>query len=149
MKVLVTGHRKFKLENYDCGWIRLALQQAIYDLKQKHGGFLGYAGMASGVDLWFCAECENQDVSFVACIPFEEQAETMDKEDAEMREHWIGAAGFVKHVKNSWMVEECDMGIVVWDGNKGGTHNVVQQLIEKKKSFIWINPVAQKVWDCS
>lgn len=148
MKVLITGHRLFKLENYDIDWIRLAIQQAVYELKQKHGGFLGYSGMASGVDLWFCAECENQDISYVACIPFEEQADTMSPEEAAAREHRIGAAGRVMNVKNSWMVEQCDMGIVVWDGNKGGTHNVLQQLVENKKGFVWINPVAQKIWHC-
>lgn len=148
MKILITGHRKFKLETYDIEWIKLALQETIYDLKKEYGGFLGLSGMASGVDLWFCNECEQQDISFIACIPFEEQAATMSEDDADNRKKLIDAAGKVMYVKNSWMVEHCDMGIVVWDGNKGGTHNVLQQLIEKNKPFIWINPVGQKIWKC-
>lgn len=149
MKVLITGHRKHKLENYDTAWIKLALEQAIYDIKQRYGGFIGLSGMASGVDLWFCRECENQDISFIACIPFPEQRDTMSKEDQEEREHQIGTADRVMDVKNSWMVEHADMGIVVWDGNKGGTHNVLQQLVEAKKPFVWINPVGQRVWHCN
>jgi uncharacterized protein with von Willebrand factor type A (vWA) domain len=46
------------------------------------------------------------------------------------------------------LVEHCDIGIVIWDGNKGGTHNVLQQLVEKSKSFYWINPVKQVIWKC-
>lgn len=148
MKVLVTGHRKFKLENYDCDWIRLALEQVVGDLLIKHGYLRGYSGMASGVDLWFCAELGVRNLAYVACIPFEGQEDTMSKEDAEFRKYLLSGAVETRSVKNSWMVEECDMGIVVWDGNKGGTHNVVQQLIERKKSFIWINPVAQSIYHC-
>lgn len=43
------------------------------------------------------------------------------------------------------MVEIIDYGIIVWDGNKGGTHNVFQQMIENKKGFVWINPVSEKI----
>ena len=68
--------------------------------------------------------------------------------DRELREGLLKTAVEVREVKNSWMVEECDMGIVVWDGNKGGTHNVLQQLIEKKKPFIWLNPVSCKIYHC-
>lgn len=45
------------------------------------------------------------------------------------------------------MVEKADTGLVVWDGNKGGTHNVFQQLVEKKKPFVWINPVNEKFYE--
>ena len=148
MKLLVTGHREFKLQTYDINWIRQALKEVVGQLKEKHGYVRGYAGMASGVDLWFCESCKWHEVNYVACIPFEGQEETMDEWQAHVRQIHIQDAIEVRKVKNSWMVEECDMGIVVWDGNKGGTHNVVQQLVEKKKSFIWINPVAQSIYFC-
>jgi uncharacterized phage-like protein YoqJ len=64
------------------------------------------------------------------------------------REELLAGAVEIKKVKNSWMVEHCDTAIVVWDGNKGGTANVVQQLVEGKKNFYWINPVAKVVWKC-
>ena len=81
-------------------------------------------------------------------IPFQEQSETMGDEENKLRQFYIDNSSSVIIMKNSLMVEKSDMGIVVWDGNKGGTHNVVQQLIEKNKPFIWINPVGQKVWKC-
>jgi len=72
----------------------------------------------------------------------------MSAEDAILRQKYINSAQNVLSVKNSWMIEKADIGIVVWDGNKGGTHNVLQQLVEKKKSFQWINPVSETVWEC-
>ncbi len=73
----------------------------------------------------------------------------MSVEDAELREYFLNNSIRKMNVKNSWMVENADMGIVVWDGNKGGTHNVLQQLVENKKDFIWINPVSQKIYYCN
>ncbi len=148
MKVLITGHRLAKLENYDKEWILGAILKTVMELNREHGYIRGYAGMAGGVDLWFCRILSDFKLSYVACIPFEEQAATMDANEAAAREKLIEKATEKRKVKNSWMVEQVEMGIVVWDGNKGGTHNVVQQLIEKKKSFIWINPVSQVIWKC-
>jgi uncharacterized phage-like protein YoqJ len=148
MKLLVTGHRKHKLATYDVEWIELAIIDALQTVQESHGFIRGYAGMAGGVDLWFCQACVDAAIPFVACVPFEGQEETTDEDERLARHHLLKAAYEIRHVKNSWMVEECDMGIVVWDGNKGGTHNVVQQLIEKKKPFIWINPVARVTWNC-
>lgn len=148
MRVVITGHRIQKLEQYDLGYIQFAIDDVISELKKECGISIAYSGMASGVDLWFCQSCDWNDVPYIACVPFEEQSETMSTEDATLRKKLISEAKEVKSVRNSWMVENCDIGIVVWDGNKGGTHNVLQQLVEKKKNFYWINPVLRKTWKC-
>lgn len=146
MNLLITGHRKHKLENYDCEWIKDAITMVLMEAQTEYGFIRGYVGMASGVDLWFCESCRYLNIPYVACIPFEEQDKTMSKDDAEKRNELIKQSVEIKNVKNSWMVEQAQQGIVVWDGNKGGTHNVLQQLIENKKSFWWINPVSRRVW---
>ncbi len=148
MNVLITGHRIQKLKNYNIRWIQDAISNTLEKIQKKNGYVRGFSGMASGVDLWFCDSCGCLDIPYVACIPFEEQNETMDFKWQNLRESVIAAAVEVKHVKNSWMVEKCDAGIVVWDANKGGTHNVVQQLVEKNKGFYWLNPVKQCIWEC-
>lgn len=148
MKLLISGHRIHKLSTYHIPWIKLTIGEQLESLVAKHGYVRGYSGMASGVDLWFCQECSARQIPYVACIPFDEQGDTMSKEDREYRDQLIKVAVEVRKVKNSWIVEECDMALVVWNGDKGGTHNVVQQLVEKNKPFHWINPVAMKVWDC-
>lgn len=149
MKLLISGHRKYKLEGcYDTGWIRRALFGEMQRLHNDHCVGRAYSGMASGVDLWFCDYCVSLAIPYVACIPFDEQGDTMEPGDKVSRDHLIRLAAETRKVKNSWMVEQADRAIIVWDGNKGGTHNVLQQMVEARKPFSWINPVGQKVWLC-
>ncbi len=147
MKVLITGHRRAKLVNYSADWIHAALYETLAEMAEN-GYVRGYVGMADGVDLLFCQHCNMLSIPYVACVPFDEQDDYMSDSDKWVRKQMIDAAAEVRNVRNSWMLEEADMGIVVWDGNKGGTHDVVQQLIEKKKDFVWLNPVSQVVWKC-
>lgn len=145
MKVLVTGHRLFKLQTYDLDWIRESIELAILSFP---GMAVGLSGVASGVDLWFCQKCYNLSIPFIACPPFEEQANTIDEPEKELRNWCLKPAADIWKIRNSQMVLRSDAAIVVFDGNKGGTHNVVQQLIEHSKPFIWINPVGKKIWEC-
>lgn len=146
MKLAVTGHRLFKLASYDVAWIKWAIEDAL--VAHSHMVSYGYAGMASGVDLWFCEACVALGIPFAACIPFEAQRDAMEADETVARDVLIAKAAETLFVRNRVMVERCDMGMVVWDGNKGGTHNVLQQLVEAGKPFLWINPVAKKVWNC-
>ena len=147
MKVLISGHRKFKLENYNTDLIKLGIEEAL-EYWSSQGIGVGLSGMASGVDLWFCQICINMGIPYIACPPFEEQDKTMEDSDALLRKELLNKASSVWKIRNSNMVEMCDGGIIVWDGNKGGTHNVFQQMIERNKPFIWLNPVGQKIWNC-
>lgn len=146
MKTLVTGHRFYKLEAYDILWIRQAIIDAMENTFLQHTS-IGLSGMASGVDLWFCGTCFFLKKRYIACIPFKEQDKTMEEHERITRESWIKNAAEVWSCRNSHMVEKADAGLVVWDGNKGGTHNVIQQLIEHNKPFVWINPVGKKIWE--
>ncbi len=144
MKTLITGHRLHKLLSYDTDWIKLAIYEAFITTFLKDTTY-GLSGMASGVDLWFCEELLNMHIPYAACIPFEGQEETMDDDSAILRANLITNAAEVLSIRNSAMVEKADAALVVFDGNKGGTHNVFQQLIEWNKPFVWINPVGQKI----
>lgn len=145
MKTLISGHRLFKLNDYDVDFIKLAIDEAIDNIINKYGIIIGYSGMASGVDLWFCRSCLDKKMSYVACIPFEEQQELVEEHEKEERLYLIDNASSVLHIRNSVMVNRVDYGIIVWDGNKGGTHNVFQQMLEHQKEFIWINPISEKL----
>ena len=131
---------------HDIAWVKGAVSSVV--LEQYNCGKLTYglSGMASGVDLWFCQACLENKIPYCACPPFEEQNLEMKKDEAIERSLLIEQASAIKKVRNSWMVENCDGGIVVWNGGKGGTHNVVEQLVEKNKPFVWINPVGKKIW---
>ena len=147
MRVLISGHRLHKLQGYNINWIKSAIEESL-DYWGTRGLAFGLSGMASGVDLWFCDICRAMEIPYIACPPFEEQYETMDAESAKHREICLANAIEIKKIRNSSMINLSDGGIIVWDGNKGGTHNVLQQMVEKQKSFTWINPVSEKVWNC-
>lgn len=146
MRTLITGHRLHKLTCYDTDWIKLAILAALEETFLRSTSY-GLSGMASGVDLWFCDACVRKNLPYAACIPFESQGNTMDEMSRYERDVFISFASEIKNVRNSSMVDKADAGLVVFDGNKGGTHNVFQQLIEKQKPFVWINPVAKKIWE--
>jgi uncharacterized phage-like protein YoqJ len=145
MKTLITGHRLYKLSTYNQEWIKEAIEVAISSMPNIS---IGLSGMASGVDLWFCQACYKCCIPFIACPPFEEQIETIPETEKPLREWCFEKAAETWKIRNSQMVVKCDSAIVVFDGNKGGTHNVFQQLVENKKPFIWINPVGEKIWEC-
>jgi uncharacterized phage-like protein YoqJ len=144
LKTLITGHRVFKLQNYDIPWIKESIELSLQLLNTSYG----LSGMASGVDLWFCEICQKLQIPYAACIPFEEQQDLVESDEKELRLNLIKNSSKTYIIRNSIMLERSESGIVVWDGNKGGTHNVVQQLVEHSKPFIWINPVNNKLWEC-
>jgi uncharacterized phage-like protein YoqJ len=148
MRVIITGHREEKLQTYELDWIKESINSILKKLNYENGISIAYSGMASGVDLWFCESCIANSIPFIACIPFEDQEDYMSEESRLLRKSLLLEAKEKKLVKNSWMVQNCDYALVVWDGNKGGTHNVFQQLIENQIPFAWINPVSQKIWYC-
>ena len=103
----------------------------------------------SGVDLWFCEALQCLKKPYIACVPFKEQEDTIAEEEQKiLRRDCLSNAKEIWDIRNSQIVEKCDAALVVFDGNKGGTHNVFQQLIEKQKPFIWLNPVGKKRWEC-
>lgn len=142
---MVSGHRKSKLQNYSEDFIRLAISDIIGNLINHYP--IGISGMADGVDLWFIEEFIDRNLNYWSYIPFEGQDEYMSDEDKILRTELIDRASRIRYVRNSLMIEDSDTAIVVWDGNKGGTHNVIQQLIENKKLFYWINPVKEKIYN--
>lgn len=148
MRVVITGHRTEKLAPYNFGWIQSAIDDVLVELKTKNTNLLAYSGMAGGIDLHFCKSCILLGIPYIACVPFEEQELTMSPREAEIREQLLKSAKEIKEVKNSWMVEHTDIGIAVWAGIKGGTHNVIEQWVEKRKDFFWINPAGKVIWKC-
>lgn len=141
MKLMITGHRLYKLQAYDIEWIKDAIDCSLFELNISWA----YSGMASGVDLWFCEKCLKYDIPYEACVPFIEQEATMEEEERNIRQFFLQKAKQTTIVRNGYMVERCNKAIVVWDGNKGGTHNCFQQLLEKNKEIIWIIPQQKKI----
>ena len=145
MKTLISGHRKSKLINYDLMWIASTIDSIIVDTILDGSIIIGLSGMADGIDLLFCDLLLQNRMGYHCYIPFEGQDEYMSEQDKELRTRLIDKSWGILKVKNSQMVENCDSGIIVWDGNKGGTYNVFQQMVEKKKPFYWIEPINKQL----
>lgn len=140
MKCLISGHRKSKLQSYDLDWIKEKITWSLLDMAQ-YEHVIGLSGMADGIDLMFCEALLYLEMAYHCYIPFDGQDEYMSEEDKARRTSLIDNSYKVfTNTKNSKMVADADAGIIVWDGNKGGTHNVFQQMLENKKSFVWIEP---------
>lgn len=144
MKCIISGHRLHKLKTYNIDWIRKAIEDAVLEINPS----IGISGMAGGVDLIFCETLINLNIPYYAYVPFKEQGD-LYPEEKESRDKCLKFAKEIFYAKNSKMVEDANCGIVVFDGNKGGTHNVFQQMLEKRKSMIWINPISECIWDLS
>ena len=112
MRIVITGHRLQKLSNYDTEFILLAIDDIVQHLK-CNGASLAYSGMADGVDLWFCRSCLWHKLPYIACVPFEEQDEYMSFDDKTLRNSLLTSAKEIMKVRNSWMVEHCDYGVVI------------------------------------
>lgn len=143
MKTLVTGHRLYKLKQYDITLIKMLISDALDNTFLRETRY-GLSGAASGVDLWFCQELYSRQIPYAMYVPFQAQTLTMDIGEQKEREVVFERAAEIHSLRNSKMVEDTDCALVVFDGNKGGTHNVFQQLIEIGKPFVWINPVSLK-----
>jgi hypothetical protein len=142
MKYLISGHRLHKLKGiYSLEWIQLAIESVLTEIPIS----IGLSGMAGGVDLMFCQACQKNNIPYYAYVPFEEQGE-LYPDEKELRETCLKQAKTIFKAKNSKMVEDCDAGIIVFNGAKGGTHNVFEQLLEKRKPIIWLNPIAERIW---
>lgn len=146
MKTLITGHRLYKLQQYDTTLIKLLIHCVFEDTFLKDTRY-GLSGAASGVDLWFCQELYDRTIPYAMYVPFEAQSLTMEMWEQNERRVVFERAAEIYNCRNSKMVEDADCALVVFDGNKGGTHNVFQQLIEMGKPFVWINPVSMKYYE--
>lgn len=140
-KTLVSGHRLFKLQSYDIEWIKIAIEEAVFDIQVQYG----LSGAASGIDLWFAEILKFKNIPYAMYIPFNEQENEVEEDEKESRSCLIECARCIKKVRNSQMVSEADNGIIVWDGSKGDTHNVFQQMIEADKPVYWIEPKHKKI----
>lgn len=153
MIVAFTGHRPDKLGGYETPnptqrWVCWCLHDELLALKPDQT----ITGMAQGVDQWAAAICLNNNIPYIAAIPFVGQ-ESMWPAAAQSRWRYLlgravetvvvceGAYAPAKMQKrNEWMVDHCDVLLAVWDGTSGGTANCVRYAEKKKKMIVRIKP---------
>lgn len=108
--------------------------------------------MALGVDQDFAYVCVEKSIPFIAAIPFVGQESTWPIPSQEFYKELLSYAYCTyvvcqgaysphkMHLRNKWMVDNCDVLIAVWDGSNGGTRNCVEYADEVGRTMSRINP---------
>lgn len=140
MILAVTGHRPDKLGGYDvpnptymavCEEIDRTLMEVTPDVV--------LTGMALGVDQWTAEICIDNDIPFVAAVPFEGQDGKWPKSSRDQyhkileKAHQIvlvtkgGYAPHKMHIRNEWLIKNSDLLMAVWNGTSGGTGACIEK----------------------
>lgn len=153
-----TGHRPSKLgENFrhetntECLILKSSLHEAIKNA-MSDGCFSFITGMATGVDTWAAEEVlflksRYPKLKLYAAVPYKKQYEKLyiwQKERyfrilSRCERVFLISEEYTRyclHTRNSFMIENSDRLISVFDGTKGGTANTVK-LAEKRGLYIY------------
>jgi uncharacterized phage-like protein YoqJ len=153
MIVAFTGHRPNKLGGYNLpNPIYLHVCQEIDKTLKEIKATKVITGMALGVDQWAAWVAIQNNIPFIAAIPFEGQEKawptksqnTFHKLLEKASEKVIvcpgGYSANKMQIRNQWMVDHCNTLIAVWDGTPGGTGNCVAYAKSINKEIIYIDP---------
>jgi uncharacterized phage-like protein YoqJ len=123
------------------------------------------SGMALGVDQWLAELAIERAIPLTAALPFSGQEWRWPRESQERYRRLLGRASAVHIVhqltdfernhkpavakamygRNSWMVNNCDVLLAVWDGSDGGTANCVRYAQRVGREIVRIDPRELKV----
>jgi len=154
----ITGHRPHKLGNdYQLTSdlikeIKKLIQMQI-DMYQPD---IMITGMALGIDTVFAILAVENQIPFIAAVPFKGQDSMWPTASRKAYLNLINQAKEVvvisegnftaakMQLRNQWMVDNCDLLLAVWDGTSGGTANCIKYAINQGKQIIHINPKTLK-----
>lgn len=153
--VAFSGHRPNKLGGYNLPnptyvYVCQQIEKKLLELKPDKV----ISGLALGVDQWAAHIAMKLKIPVLAAIPFEGQEKKwpprsqriyhklLNKCDEKV---YISPPGYTNSkmmLRNKWMVDQCDILIVVYDGGEGGTKNCLEyaQIVKKPEEIIIIKP---------
>lgn len=158
MKIAFTGHRPDKLGGYNLPnpvYIHVCqeIDKTLKELKPEKV----ITGMALGIDQWAASIAYKLKIPYLAAIPFESQEckwpEKSQKTYRMLRklaseEVIVSEGGYAAHkmqIRNEWMVNNCDILIAIYNGDKsGGTYNCIEYAESINKKIIYIDPTIRK-----
>ncbi len=160
--ICFTGHRPQTItylwneESQECKKLKEVLKSTIINAIEKENVCHFISGMAIGIDM-ICAEIvldlkiKYPHITLECALPCETQAvrwsekyrdryfgivEKSDKETL-LQTHYTKDCMFKR---NKYMVDNSDIVIAVWNGNRSGTGNTVEYAKRNNKRIILINP---------
>lgn len=160
MILTVTGHRPPKLGGYKIpnpvyDAVIEALDRCLMQLRPE----TVITGMALGVDQWVAELCANNDIPFIAAIPFKDFDQKWPNESQLNYQLLLNRAKEVRiiseggyrpelnSIRNKWMVDHGDQVLGLWNGEReGGTWNTINYT-QKVGKHLDLVQLAPQVWD--
>ena len=154
MIVSFAGHRPDKLGGYKVPnptYVRVCqqIEKTLLEIKPEKV----ISGMALGIDQWAAFIAHKLGIPFLAAIPFINQESKWPEASQRAYKNLLskasekvivseGAYAPIKmQIRNEWMVNNSDLLIAVYNGDKtGGTANCVNYAKQCQKPIIIINP---------
>ena len=123
MKIALTGHRPTRLKGEEN-----SIENWVSEMLMEYKCTEAISGMAQGADQIFAQAAINLNIPLVCCYPYKRKSYhpkelyIMDKaKDVRyISDEYIGNSVYFK--RDKYMVDNCDILLAVWDGEKqGGT----------------------------
>lgn len=158
MRVGITGHQRLPHDD-DWIWVKDEMSKIIKDLPAK---VTGVTSLAAGADQLFADLILKNDGMIYVVVPFEGYEESFEKLEDRNRYHDMRVSGMKIEVlprkisdEESYLaagqkvVDLSNMMIAVWNGKPaaglGGTADIVDYALQKKKQLYHINPLTHVV----
>lgn len=157
MKAAITGHQNLG-DAETAAWVRDALQRVVVEREVQHG----FTALAIGADQLFAEILRERGITYTAILPCQEIAKTFQTQThLENFRRLLKSASavitldFIEPTEAAFfeagkrVVDLADLVIAVWNGlpakGLGGTADVVQYSLDRKKRVVYINPVDRQL----
>jgi len=159
LRVCFSGHRPDRLGGYEDNPTQKATREALGEIVDKLVSEYDYveftSGMAVGVDTWAAIEVlrarleHPEKVSLRLAVPFvgqqnkwplNSQMEWLEVYRAADSIYFVDEEGYAPWKllnRNKWMVDNCDLVVAVWNGEKrGGTAHCIRYASRKGREIV-------------
>lgn len=148
MIVAGTGHRPNKLGGYNNESFLKLVNIAEDALKQMEVTEV-ISGMALGWDMALAQAAINLNIPFVAAVPFKGYENMWQEKSKKYYYKLLTKAKRIEYIcegdyspdkmqiRNEWMVDNCDIMLSMYNGDKsGGTYNCIKYITKVDKKLI-------------
>ena len=135
MKVAVTGHRPDRIKGRE-GEIKEWIAEKLQEMRKNGGGVRLITGMAQGVDQIAALAALRENVPVHCYFAYKHKLQGTEEMIADkaaevkfLENRYLGGC-FIRRDRR--MVDDCDLLLVVWDGEEnGGTYYTYQYALKK------------------
>lgn len=152
MIISATGHRPDKLGGYKLpNPIYTSVCQQVKQLFVSLNPEKVISGMALGFDQYFANVAVQLNIPLIAAVPFVGQESVWSIQDQKRYNKLLKSAAEViivspgsysadkMHIRNKYLVDNCDLLIAAWDGTPGGTGSCINYAKSQNRKITFLN----------